>query len=352
MKEINKILTVDRNSSEFNKYLLGKHSEETRAIPLKSVNVNTNLEAVTYELIPKKDIKRPIFYFLYLLKPRIFLLVLIPMVWIFSKEVRIFDTGIALLSFFGLLCVVSAFGLRNDFVDHMQGFDRFLPQALQRPIQRGWAAAWKVRRLSTFLLVLGGLCGLVIFWAYPPVGWILILTLCLVLFPTYFTGGSYKYKMGTEWVTFLLLGPILTLGIDLVLSGTFQIKLDFVWFGIFWGLFSVYVLHLQNFESLFVSSQCGFRNTVTWLGFDGSKRLLSIWWISLIFLFAGMEVYKGEDLLNVAFGTLTAFGISISFMNSIWRLKSPLGSYAVSAVRQGYYLVLIFELAILVRCVF
>jgi len=244
----------------------------------------------------------------------------------------------------GLLAAIGAFflhtslNLRNDFVDHMKGLDRVLPTAGSRAIQKGWVTAQSVKIWAWIYFILGVLFGLKPVLDYPQVLLFVgsLSALGVVLITSFRMG--VKYRIWTELLVFLLLGPFLTSGFQLSFGA--PLDLEAVLIGFLTGWVGVFSLHLRNFELLMVQSQARFRNSITHLGFDTSKILLKVWWSTFCLGLVLLHIFY--SLPEVAFVFLVSgFFTSFVFWKNLDRLQSPLVSGMAKPLSVGNHVVLL-----------
>lgn len=337
------VKTLSKGSPEFESYLLGSFSRTHRALPIQTLNANSSLETVTFEIVPVPEIKRPSFAILisHLLKVRAFILILFPVYLILVKnnaDGTIEDPMVVLVSTFGILSAYIAVNLRNDYTDHMKGLDRINRQAGSRVIQKGWMTASEVRSFAHFFVVLAFfLAGLVIF-AFPMVIGVVLLTTMVGIWAQFLKKGSFKYHKGGEFFVFLLLGPLLTTGYQISISGFWDI--ESLYLGIIWGWLVVFLQHLKNFEYIMINSQAGYQNTVTWLGFDKTKVLLKVWWLIFMAMFITYHLRYSGVFWTWFVCTVLSF-CTLPFFISLNNLRSSIGSDLLRSRRLGYNLVLI-----------
>jgi 1,4-dihydroxy-2-naphthoate octaprenyltransferase len=340
---VSEVITLSKNSPEFESYLLGTFSKDKRALPIRTLNANSLQETVTFEIKSVSDIERPNFpvLLLYLLKVRAFVLVLFPMYLILVKNTadRTFrDPLVVLLSTLGILSAYIGVNLRNDYTDHMKGLDRINPKAGSRVIQNGWMTANQVKKWANFFVVLALLMAAVVIFVIPSVVGVVILTFLVGMWAQFLKKGSFKYQKGGEIFVFLLLGPLLTTGYHISIAGSWDLESLFL--GVIWGWLVVFLQHLKNFEFIMINSQAHFHNTVTWLGFDKSKTLLKAWWLSFLGMFLFYHFRYAGNFWTWFLGATLAF-CAFPFFISINYLQSPVGSDLVRVRRRGYSLVLV-----------
>lgn len=340
---MSEVVTLSKSSPQFESYLLGTFSKDKRALPVRTLNANSSLETVTFEIKPLSEIERPSWpvILLYLLKVRAFILVLFPMYLLLVKNTAdktILDPFVVVLSTLGILFTYIAVNLRNDFTDHMKGLDRINPKAGSRVIQRGWMTAAQVRNWASFFVGLALLCAALVIFAFPVVVGVVILTVLVGVWAQFLKKGSFKYHKGGEIFVFLLLGPLLTTGYHISIAGAWD--LESLYLGIMWGWLVVFLQHIKNFEFIMINSQAGFHNTVTWLGFDKSKILLKVWWLVFLAMFICYHVRYAGDFWTWFLGATLAFS-AFPFFIGINNLQSPVGSDLIRVRKRGYNLVLV-----------
>lgn len=334
-------LTLDKNSPEFEAHLRGTFSRDHRALPVKSLNINSEQEKVTFQILPISEIARPSWLTVWMkaLRPRSFLTILFPMFFILSKNIldnSLQDVGSMIFATLGVIFLFSAFNLRNDFVDHMKGFDRVDALLGSRPIQAGWLSAESVRRVAQIFLILSLLMALPVFIVFPPILLFVVAASVIGYLTLYRIRFSFKEIMGGELGIFTLVGPLLACGYEFSLSR--QVSTETVFFGCVWGWLSLFPIHLRNLESIVSQSQARLRNLVNRFGFDRGKKFINSWWL---IGFAGLLLFHFVydrpfwfGIFAVVIGYLT-----FQFAKKLFQLSSPMGSEVAQLRRRGAYLV-------------
>jgi len=340
---VSELITLSQSSPKFESYLLGNFAKNKRALPLQTLNVNSAAETVTFKIVDVKDIQKPplLVRWAMLLKVRSFLFLLVPLFLVLTKniadETRI-DPLMTAVATAGVFLAFIAVNLRNDFIDHMRGVDRVLDRSGSRAIQRGWTTASRVKHLSSFFIILALLCGVPVIVAVPAVGEIVGAAAVIGLWAQFRKRNSFKYRIGGELVLFIMLGPLLTVGYQLAMGA--QLDAEVCWLGCLWGWLILFIVQLKNFTHIFVSSQAHFTNTVTWLGFDKSRRMLAMWW-GLFILFNLMYHIKFAGFYWGWFITASLAIFSIRFILQLKTISSPVGSELRHVFRSGYGLFLL-----------
>lgn len=340
---MNQFITLSKNSPEFESYLLGTFADDRRALPVESLNVNSASEMVTFKVVSLSNLNRPSAWYIALksLKVRGFLLLLVPMFLVLTKNMvdnSLRDTSTTIFASLGLIFSFIAMNLRNDFMDHIKGIDRIFSYAGSRAIQNGWLTAIQVKNYSVWFLLLAMLCAVPVIFSYPEVTVLIFSAMAIGLWAQFKKQNSFKYRIGGEVAMFLLLGPLLTVGYQLSMGAQFDWESFYL--GCVWGWGVLFVLHLRNFTNILISSQAGFQNTINWLGFDKSRRLLAFWWLSFVLVnlfyhYAYAGIYWGFYL------SVTVLMVSASFISKLKTISSPVGSELRHVFRYGFSLFLV-----------
>ncbi len=124
----------------FEAHLTGHFSKTERALPIKSLNVDTETEQITFEIKSKSDIAMP--HWLYkwpvVLRFKSMAQVTVPLLLVLAKNLldeTVGDLAKGLLAGFGAIALFVGLNLLNDYIDHMRGLDRIYPEAGNRAIQ-------------------------------------------------------------------------------------------------------------------------------------------------------------------------------------------------------------------------
>ncbi len=320
--------TLKRGDPEFTSYLTGRFSHEYRAIPMRSLNVNTALEEVTFEIIPMHEIQVPAWPFIFVraIRPQTLLLSLNPLLvtLAFCLYLRLqVQTILAFSSLFGVLLFHISINLLNDFHDHLRGQDRVNPTGGSRLIQNGWVNARTIQTAGLITLGAAVLCGL------PAVLTHFSLSLMIALI-TLIAGIEFssdrlglKYRGLGEVIVFLLSGPLLSAGFSWAITGVFRIET--ILLGFVFGFTTALFYHLANLEDIMVDSQANVRTLAAWLGFDESKKLLRLLGGLAVFSLAAfaLAIHDGRVL---AFGVVAQLGVLLPMYQRVQKIASPLSS--------------------------
>lgn len=332
--------TLSRKDPEFDSYLRGTFSKTYRAIPVQSLNVNEDAEEVTFRLIPISEVRAPspLIKWIEVFKLRSFILLGFPLFLILVKNAYFdeieMDPILVITAVLGCFSLLIGGNLLNDYFDHMRGFDRIHPDQQMKPIQAGWVTAESARQWSALYLILGVLMGIPSVLVTPQLILFGVLPGIVAVWSWLSTRRGARYRRGTEFLIFLMAGPLLTCGFQMAVSGLFE--LESLWLGVLSGLFCVFFVHLKNFQFIVVNAQADFQNTVSRMGFERSRMFLLAWWIFFIFnFFLYHYVYWSSYPLWVAASAIVPLVMARPFFKLVYRLNSPAGSEMRKTVEVG-----------------
>lgn len=333
-------ITVHKNSPDFLKYLEGTFSDTQVAIPMESVNVNSQSESITFELLDKKEIQFPDLkeFLSSLLKFYKFLYVLFPVFYIslyYYVNSWNFDVTTMILSAIASLLLFMGVNLRSDYWDHIRGLDRVIKSNQSKPIVKGWIKAGTVRKLSLALMIASLVLSIPVMIAFPKVLVVIVLSVGLIYLGMLQGKTIYRdYYLGDLFWA-LLVGPMLAVGFEIAISG--QWHLQFLIFGLVWATLIFFKLQLNNFEFLLAGSLAGIKNLVNQFGFENGKKFILGNWLLFIIVFA---LFQGAYFhWMVWLATVVALLImTIRNYKTLWHLPSPSGSDVSKAVLEFHQL--------------
>lgn len=333
--------TLSRKDPEFESYLRGTFSSTLRAIPVQSLNVSTESEEVTFKIIPVSEIKEPapLKKWVEVFKLRSFVLLGFPLFLILVKNSYFddieMDPVLVITTVLGCFSLLIGGNLLNDYFDHVRGLDRIHPDQQKKPIQEGWVTAESTRKWSALYLIFGVLMGVPAVFVTPELLLFAMVPGAVALWSWLSASRrGARYRRGTEFLVFLMAGPLLTCGFQMAVTGAFE--LESLWLGVLSGLFCSFFMHLKNFRFLVVNSQAGFQNTISRLGFERSKVFLLFWWLLFILnFFLYHYVYWGTHPLWVAGSAVVPLVIARPLFTLLYRLSSPAGSEMRKTVEVG-----------------
>ncbi len=329
--------TLARLDPGFNAHLDGTFSDTHRAIPVRSMNVDTAREEVTFEIVPVGEVRRPPLALLAwtLTRPQSLSFSLGPMLVSFlygwSRQAQ-FRADLVASAFVAVLLFHVGVNVLDDYFDHRKGRDRLNPRGGSRAIQNGWVRAIALLRAGLWLVGLAILAGLPVVLASPsltPLAALFALGCGLGLVSP---SARLKYRGFGEAVTFLLAGPLLTSGFVWATSGS--AGWDYVALGCAFGFTSVTYYHLKNIENIMLDSQANSRTLAARLGFDNAKR--SVWaLIALSALSIAAFGWTSGRVLSFAVAFVAHVVAMVPVARGLGRAASPLSSDLEKLRRRG-----------------
>ncbi|MBC7467653.1 MAG: UbiA family prenyltransferase [Bdellovibrio sp.] len=328
MSSASRFVTVKKFDRDFSKYLWGRTGNDTRAIPVRSLNVGLDDELVTFELKPKSEISQPGFFLFWTtaIKLRSYILFLFPLFYVVSKNFLLerFRDPVALaFALVAMMFIYAGLNIRNDIADHISGFDRVnIPTSL-KPILLGWTTASRMSKVSWLLLIIGIVLAIPVVLLEPDEIKVLSVVVVLIVLGQFFKKNSYKEKISGEVILFLLIGMGVTSGFQEALGA--DIDRETLALGFFWGAAVLFLVHVNNFSHLLTSTQAGIKNTMTNLGFDRAKNFLMIWWGACLVIWFFFHWFYASSYLTWL-STLVLTFWSIPLFIKLSQIRSPLGS--------------------------
>lgn len=326
-------ITLKRNAPEYLSYLLGTFARTHRALPVTSLNAQSETDDVVFQIVPVSQIPEVpvsrqikeglrIDFWIWSLFPVVVLLFVN-----FIHGVA-FDPGLVSMNILSLICLQTSAQLWNDYREYTQGLQLMHPRAGGAALREGWWTAFQVRSLAWVFLVSGVILGIP---ALMIVGEVLAPFAILGVFLIFLYGLArmgFRYLAWAEVLSFFLFGPLLTLTFQLSMQAPIAPWVFIL--GGFSGTAALFVLQLRNFEYLVVNSKINLRSSVVGFGFERSKTWLWWLWLSLgIFWFLLlMEVFS---LVWLLMGLGLFAWLALGFRKQLNRLSSPLGS-GISAI--------------------
>lgn len=332
-----RLITLKKSEADFNRYLLGTFSDQEIAIPVQSLNVGKDDETVTFHIISEKQVKRPnyLLYWIRLIKLKSYIYLLAPLFFVVAKnfvDERMFDSTSLFFTVIGSLLLYASFNIRNDFNDHMSGWDRVFPPQTPKPILQGWIKAGEASYLSLFLFAIGCAVCIPSFIKQPEL--IRVAAVLSVIFfgARLFQRNSFKSKEVGEVALFLLAGPGLVSAYQVALGA--GVDTEVLGFGALWGFGILFLVHLNNFAHLMDSEKFGLENAMIKYGFDRSQKFLVFWWMGFIFLWGIFHILYSATYMTWFTTGLLAFW-SIPTLIRLAEIQSPVGSDLFEAKRKG-----------------
>lgn len=352
---MNEFVTLSRSQPEFQTYLLGEFSSEMRALPVRSFNINSQNEKVTFHLVHLDKISRPtqihilarVFRFDLLTLTMMPALVVAVYLWPHVERLDLLP-----LALFSLFFLHGAVFCRNDFVDHMRGVDRLNEKAGSQVIQKGWLKAVTVKKLYVVFLAVALSLALPVFATKPELSLLAVVVAFLgVLGHSHLRWGFGHWLMG-DLAAFLCLGPLLVLGMSWALVGA--ISPEVLGLGVYFGLLAFLYIQARHVMSMVIDDEAGLVTMPVRWGFDRAKWVMSALLATLalaLFGFSWLSWLGSFWIVTIKTALILWLAIrAIMLAKKIKSISSPLSSALYSlpqeTVRLHFYSGLIFILII------
>lgn len=333
-----KLITLKKTDPDFKSYLWGQGDGQI-ARPVQSLNIGSEHEVITFELIGKSQIQKPNLFFLLsqLIKLNRFIYICLPFFFILANAylIKNLNDPISVVAvFLAVMFLFIGINLRNDVVDYISGYDRVESVLDKKPITQGWVTASFASKLSKFFIFLSVLLAAPALILYRKLFILFLVTASLMLLGRFLDRNFYKQKNYAEFILFLLIGPGLLTGLQLA-SGA-ELSASVIAFGLVWGLCILFLIHINNFCSILKSSQARITNTITTMGFDQAQNFLAIWALVILLTTLSHQLYFYG--LNIAL--IAALPMLFSYFYLITKIKkiqSPLSSDLFSIRKYAQY---------------
>lgn len=338
-----KFETVDKGEKRFTQLLWGRSLGPHIAVPVKSRNISSDKEKVTFKIIEKPTLhERPWTALLMaLLRPRWLLAAVMPVAATVQYGIVKYDIA---LDVSVLLCVLAVIGLHvfalswNDIQDYVQGVDRLNPYGGSQILPQGWMTAEQLLKVSIGALLFAVICAVPLLRAaWVPLG-ALALLIGLIMIVYSIAGSGLKAKGLGEMAIFFAYGPLIALGVSWTLMQS--VDLFILLTGGIWGHWSVVQLQIRQTHNLMYDALAKNKTFAVRVGFDRMKTFLLIQGVVhiLLFMVLGWHFQLATKWLTV----IIVFEVLLMscFVKSIRRLSSPLSSYFFNVqhvVTIGYF---------------
>ncbi|MCB0365984.1 MAG: prenyltransferase [Bdellovibrionaceae bacterium] len=333
----NRFITLAKSDDRISAYLDGTFSEIERALPVDSLHVGSADEKVTFRIVAMTEVNAPPLWRVLWqgFRPLLLPLTLGPVatVLIFSLASGwSINWWMALSSVLAVLSWHGAAFLLNDYNDHWAGVDRLTRFGGSQIIQCGWITAARAKTWALWFFGLGLLLGLPALthhtWSMLLIG---ALAMVLVLSFSYAGKGFKSLGLGNLLV-FLGMGPLLTAGFSLAVSGRVQPAIFII--GSLYGIGASLCIQLRNMENLMADSQAKTGTLVSRLGFEKSKLLIGGQFLLLFSLLAVYLVTRVEAYWQaLVFVPLVASLLRI--YSRLKAVRSPLSSQLIGIWQEG-----------------
>lgn len=323
-----RFVTLLRSEADFISYMNGTFSKTHIAIPVNSYSVNSSRERVTFRIEPFGANGLPSRLKVLLKAGRIHFLTLglgpLIVVWSYLRHLGVtLDLSYAASACLALLFFHLAVFFLNDYADHLSGKDRTGVRGSQGILQLGWMRPVQLRRWGLVALGLGVLCGLPALRSNPvSLGLLGAFGVAATLTYSWASPELKRFGIG-ELLRFLCLGPFLTFGYGMAISGEAHGTL--LALGVFFGLSANLIFQLRQIEGLYRGAGEYFSTWIGFLGFDRGKKFLLFLVSSMALLILGTLYFY---LANTPWAILLLAPIIVlaSLFYHLKKARSPLSS--------------------------
>ena len=337
-KSVDQFVSISVSESDYKAYIEGRLFGDQRIESIASLNVNSPEERVIFRL--RKPVVQSwvekLIILTRILRLNHLSLVLSPLIagvlFIFFQQ-GVFYLSKSLLLFGALICSHAAFFSINDYFDHKNGVDRIDSKGGSQMIQQGYFPAFRLKIVGQAFAVCAAIMGFFAVEIKILILFPLFIFTFFVIFG-YVTSGQGLKKMGLgDFVVFLALGPLLSLGISVSLTG--DVLRELIIFGIIFGFVSMLALQMKKLENIMVDSKAGINTMVCRLGFDRAKKLIcfELIVVSLVFYFSLFFVFGHHSILILLSVILLLYCIKL--VQGIYKSSSPLSSFIFTLGTRG-----------------
>lgn len=333
-----RFVTLTKSDLLFKKFLLGSFSASHRAIPVKSFNVGTQFERVTFEVLDRDGLKSPSFIELLtaILRLPYLSLAFAPVLTvclIHYFQGQLFSVAKMCTILFAILFVHMSAFLWNDFFDHIGGVDRVSHSSGSRLIQNGWLTAVDVRKWALFFLLAALTFAISFIVQNPVILFPIGLFVLISPFAFSYVGLGLKYRGLGESIVFMCFGPLITFAVEQALYQKWSFLGVFV--GVLFGWAATVLLQLKNWKNIMTDDLAGVKTFICRMGFDRSKYLLVAQLGILCLLSTGLFLFDLiQPLVFFLFFLVWVF-YSILLAFKILKVPSPLSSTMQEVYRLG-----------------
>lgn len=234
---------------------------------------------------------------------------------------RTIDWPIAALAILAAVLLQVAVNLLNDFEDYLRLID--LPGSLggSGVLTNGLIKAKTLQRVAFGFLLAGILCGVpALLRNFESLIWIGGIA---VLGVVGYSGKPFRFKYVAlgDLSVFVLVGPLLTLGIDVAATGTWSTTSLLL--GLVFGFLSAGILHANNMQDIVSDTQSGAQTLASKIGFKASRYLfLSYYVLAYACLVAGY--FFGQMKWEVFLAVGLSLPLSTALVKRTFRASGPL----------------------------
>ncbi len=341
--------TLLKTDPEYKDYLLGTFSKRELALPQESFGVGSDRERTTFLIVQADHYPKPHWSVIYFraIRPELLGLTLghaflaLLALWFRFPQHEFLDFVSMGLCLAATLFAHASACLFNDFQDHLNGTDRRSITHGSRVIQKGWSAAYKVRRWAIVNALLAFGIGIyLMFGSWNLLIGLTALSAMAILFYSEMTPFWNKWGAGDFWIT-ILFGPLLFFSVwasVLPRDQFFTLPNEFFVEGIFLslclGFLASWTLQVRQFQDIFKREQGSFRTLISRLNFDQAKSFLIFEGGVFFLLQAVGGFFVSRHLILSGFLLLGAI-VSMGMAFRMRAVTSPLSSKMLHLTRRA-----------------
>lgn len=328
------IFTYRHPTEELDRVLLqGKishHGEIWVALPREVMRNSAVIETVVFEGVRLSDFNSPSFFkvLLHSVRPDLFPFILLPSLSVFLYGGMKGWQTVGIQGFLALLggfFLQIALNLLSEVEDYLRMRHLFSPGANSGslrlgPIQRGWVSAQRLRYAGYFALVLGVAFGIPIVFSQP--GLLLLIGAFAVGSVIAFSGHPFAshYRVLREPLTFILAGPLLSMGVCQALFG--RMESGVLVLGLCFGFLACSVSTLGRLQEIERVRLSGRVTLATLLGFQGFRHVVPGLY-GLVYATVGLGIYQQILPWTVGAGLFMGFPFLVSYLNILYKISGP-----------------------------
>ncbi|SRR6266571_144529 len=279
----------------------------------------------------------------YLVLPTIPVLVGSTLAWIRTISAQTPFGHFDFWHFVGMLAAVAYLqigaNLVNDYYDYLRGIDTGNTLGPGGLIQQGLIKPRRVLVFGLSCLVLGAVLGAIVAFAGGQPAWPVYVFGLVGLLCAYFYSASGRALASLaqgELVSFVIFGPLITLGAYMVQAGRFDRTV--LLYSIALGLLATTVVHLNNMRDAESDAQARKRTLAAIFGLNWSRALAFILLLGAYVIIIALGLpHNAPHLILITLWTLPMLVIVVT---SIFRTDTPAGLHL--AMRQALKLELTF----------
>ncbi len=325
---MNSFVTVSKDDKQFWPLLTGRFSKTHFAQPVSSLYVNSKKETITFKIVEKSS--RSLFGALaqwYSVARNIYLI--FPIIGGLAFLASNFgwpSWDLVLTSFLSLQFFLMSMTLYNDYSDYLNGIDRVNEYNSQKPLVQGLIRAYQARQLAFVFFLLSSAFAAYCFWQRPET--LLFGLLAFVIAASLVSQRVSRSLRGLSVLTnFVLAGPLLVIGYEYLLYGHMSLASGLL--GAIFGLHALKYDFLKQVREIFYNSKAQVSTLSTYLGFERSKKLFTLFSCIHLAALAYFTIHLGVKELWLL------FVVSLYFEVYLNNLIHKAASFLSSNINQG-----------------